>query len=354
MKKYFEQLDVFSVFIAASCLGLVGCAGLSALYLPAQKNSHDVAGETVSLKMLNGTNIVKYADAWQAAFGVPLTVTTPPPPKEGEKFLPLAAFAAPLAAEATGLLVGYVTNGLNQEASLYTAQFGRTRAFDSFWQITPTGTNVNYYGFEIIRTTKNHQIKDANQPENTAAFDLVCGIRPSSDQKVVEIAPLRYARNSSKAKVLDITWWSWFVPPFIQPLFLLPKHGTYVKTSVDIEVDAIWVSGNEQVNLNKVAAFTIDLPDADLDKPKVLYASSENSLGESSGWVGGIPFSAAIAVSPNGITYAGTFTLKATVTEKDPSNAQQDLQKLGTLIGSQDQKIIAIVTNAVGSATAGR
>jgi hypothetical protein len=336
-------------------MGLAGCSGLTALYLPAHSNSRDVVGENVSLKTLYPAEMLQYSNEWQSVFGQSLLQPTPSG-SNAPQFA--AALAAPLAAAATGFLVGYVTNGLNREASLYTAQFGKTRAFDSFWEITTseTGTNQNlhYYGFELTRHTKAHNGTDPLKQKDAPAFTLVCGMRPSSDGRLIEIAPLLYERTSSKAKVLNIQWWSFLLPPFIHPLFLLPNQGTRVKTSVDIEVDAVWITGNEVANLSKVAAFTIDLPDFDLDaKIDVIRASGDNTLGESSGWIAGIPISN-ITLPAVGTKYAGTFTLKATVTEKDPSNAQQDLQKLGTLVGGQEQKVIAIVTNAVQSAAGGK
>jgi hypothetical protein len=311
------------------------------------------------------------------------------PVKAGNKVLPL--FAAAAASAVVGFAVDYVQKGLQEEATLYEAQFGTTIASDQFWifgtnqpgsddtsiksSVTTTkterrivGTNEepttvttttvledktqstyfqryvqNYYGFRITRGV----------PGTTKAFELVCGIAPSYDQQVFRVAPLYFRTVKSKAKILGDVWWT-YVLPWTIPSKFFKKDGHHIDTKVDIDIDGYWKDKDQQLKVAKLATIPLTFQSYDISKSIPLTASGSwteggksvtagEIKGTASGWLLSVPFSldpTGKPVSVGTAPYAGALTLKVVVTEKDPSNAKQGLEQLAQIVGQQKQPII--------------
>lgn len=379
MKRRFLDVVILLAMVAAG----TGCKVL----LPAHPNSNARKGEAVRIEMLGLDDMRSYAQDYQIAFdGQRLPESLPV--KQQNKVLPLVAAAA--ASAVVGFAVDYVQKELKDEASLYEAQFGTTIAEDKFWvygtnnpseevsriqtavktlktESKTVGTNQeptvttdttvseerkqstylqrfiqNYYGFRVSRSV----------PDTTNAFVLVCGIAPSSDQQLFKIAPLYLETEKAKAKVLGDVWWTYLLP-WVWPGKFIKTDGHHIDTKVDIEIDGYWKDKDQQLKITKLAAIPLNFQGYDIGTPIPLTASGQragttNKVGKlkttASGWLLSVPFSLDAAGKPvlagESSPFAGAFTLKATVTEKDPSNAKQGLEQASELVGQQKQTIL--------------
>lgn len=316
MQKSFV-LSVLACGLTAALAG--GCQ----VFLPAHSKSHDIEGESVEVHMLDHeTMMAMYGDQYDAAFG-------------GKKVVPPAVAAA--ATALIGFAVDFTKKQIEEEASLYEAQWGKKAAFDHFW--SPDGKQ-QYYGFEVIRGTRKNPLRKLGEKQDTAAFHLVCGIAPSADGQMFQVAPLQLTINSVKAKVLSDQWLRTFYTVLWKPLL---RTGHEVDVSADVEITAIWRDKNQTAHLEQLATFTVAVPAFDLNANNTLDAG-DGLHSSPVGWFPGIPRSVYNNNDGKEIEGLGTFWVKATVTERDPSNAKKYLEQAADLVGKQKDTIVQIVT----------
>ncbi|MDX2170578.1 MAG: hypothetical protein SF182_26130 [Deltaproteobacteria bacterium] len=387
-----------------------GCA----VFLPRHPNSLDSKGEAVTVTLLDPLQFANTGkcDAYRKAFETRgdsigcCSLATPSPmtllftfivtkngvvifettdqkqaklryqeltAKAAVSFAP-AALAVPAAALATEFAVDFVKKELEEEATRYSAQFQGQAFFDDFWVVAATdienehqtvtrtdskgrvSTDLfawgsrettyrqRYCGIEITRTTKAH-------PKATPAFRLILGLAPSKDQQFLLAAPLSAQTQAAKAKVLDDRWWT---QVFLYGFAL--DAGDEVETHVDAEILANWRTQNPSASdamyrSEKLLALSFDVPRQNLDK------GFERVVGENrpkrrlpkrvGGWFGAVPRSFNELGVPVG---EGTGTVRVLVTERDPSNAKQNLQKAATELANSKDKIVEQVSDGAKKA----
>jgi hypothetical protein len=328
---------VTSMLLASGLVVTTGCSA----FLPAHINSHVFKGERVQITMLTWKDMegdsskgtVNVQPDYMAVF--PEVRALKIEQEEKARF----AFAAPAAAAAIGLAIDYVKKRLDEEATLYEAQFSQRIAADGFWirGSAEDPWEQHYYGFEVARYAEN-----GTEP----AYQLLCGLAVSKDGKMLKVAPLYFVTRKAKVKVLGKRGWS-----FLWDWAL--RTGDEIESHADIAIDAIYVNGDGEVETIALTSFPIDIgqyPLASGDGPyRVLRKAPGKDAGlletAPAGWFGGVPLSKDIASDK---TQAGTFWVGATVTEKDPSNAKRYLETASKSLDEHREKIIKIVTDKVG------
>src|SRR5207249_919812 len=129
-------------------------------------------------------------------------------------------------------------------------------------------------------------------------------------------------------------------------------------SKVDLTVDGYWKDRDQSLKVTKIAAMSLNFDGYDIASPEPLTVSGDVPTGSfykkagklsstASGWLLAAPFS----LDPNGHPvaagqlepYAGTFAIKAVVTESDPSNAKQRLEDAAELVGKEKEKIVALI-----------
>lgn len=372
-------LNPFGILILIALLpAMTGCK----VFLPAHKNSNHRAGEKVIITPLDhdamtGSN---YWKEYQSAFG--FKPSKPEPAVSGGQRDPVTASA--VAAAAIGFAVDYVKKELQQEATLYEAQFRASDAYDNFWILTTNGTTQlesavtrktterienrtvgtnteprirtevtevvtekvrkdyggyrqNYFGIEIQRLV-------GGKP----ALKAVIGLAPSSDQQFFAMAPLSFQTWRTKAKILSDRTITYFAP-WNWPGKLMKTHGHHVNTTLSIEMDGYWKTQPQEAHITKLTATEFQFQGYDISDCKEWTASGREGDGtklsqKTAGWLLGVP----ISILPNGnmvqpaTGYAGTFAIRVLVTEKDPSNAKEDLEKAAKLLEDNKAKIVEL------------
>ena len=376
-KNALKTQAIFALGLLLS-LGGPGCKVL----LPAHPNSNKRQGESVTIRMLDRSGMKGYEADYKAVFGSALPAV--PSAEDNNAIRRAAAPAAAVASVLVGLAVDYVQKELQKEASLYEAQFGSAIAVDDFWQKTAAATNrppvtktitqrdvtrkdnkkvggtdqpeeilnttetvreviqnasaeyaQNYHGFEIIRAVGGNE-----------CFKVVFGLAPSQDGQFFRVAPLYFRTSRTKAKILSDTTLS-YLAPWNWPGKLMKSDGHHVDTTVAIDMKGFWKDKDQEVRIASIAAAEFSFSGYDIRANHELRAAGKASdpnaekLGATpSGWLLGVPISFESNGTLVNTKHAGTFALKVTITEKDPSNAKQDLEKAATLVGNQKEKIL--------------
>jgi hypothetical protein len=318
--------------VALAAIGTSGCA----FFLPKHARSLDLAGEQVTIDLLEESAWKQDKDVGQMT--VPETLShidcKPPAAK--------AIGAAEAAGLVAGIVVDFVKAELEEEATRYEAQYGRRIAADRFWRAERSGDkecwSQNYVGFGVRRSTKAHG--------NTApAFRMVFALEPSEDQQVLLVRPVFAKLESAKAKVLD--WRLWSPPSWF--LWLFRSTGNEVNVDVAVDLDAIWIDTKQKANVEKLGTFNVGLGNYDLDRREPVNAGILSS--QWAGWFPAVPMS--VRKLGRRSTYAGTFWIKVVVTERDPGNAKQLLEKAAQQVGSHREEIVKIVETEAGGGASG-
>lgn len=371
-----------------------GCS----ILLPRHPRSHDIKGESVTIRMLDCEAMqAGYAGQWKAAFpaqnGGVLDCSSAVPSNRGGTFVlrtkeglfiakaeslkdiakaineykavtaQAAIAAAPIVAAAAGFAVDYIKKQLEEEATRYSAQFEGTAYIDNFWtigtrlltaadlppeiaasleakslmiEIVSTQRRQHYFGFEMTRTTKEHP--GGGEPP---AFRLVAGIAPSTDQQVLLVAPLLFETQAAKAKVLDARWWTWVPIPYGWAL----DASDEIETKINLELTATWRTAPDRdkkqvYQTEKIFGWSTDLPGQDLNQPKPIDTIG-GKLRQTGGWFGTVPISYDLDGVPVG---TGTATLRVLVTEHDPSNAKKALEQAADAVGNQKETVVKFVS----------
>lgn len=361
-----------------------GCTVTSGL-LPAHSNSFFKEKERVEVEFLTKDDIkqgkleyyrmkdggcqrdsILYSARFKNAFGVDVD----------EAETQRAGAAAWAASYLAGLAIDAVASQLQQEATLYEAQFGKTQAYDDFWiwdaedyetsltleetiekQFKLDGKKYNekgqedekngkenlegkfsqgirtetrrevkspklkqkYWGVRIRRTVRGPDLVNAkdctpSNSDNATAFELVLGIAPSRDQQMFRIAPLLFWTPLAKAKVLSNEYWSWLPPMILGKLYGSP--GSEIDSNVTVQIQAYWRGSDQQLHTSTVGTIPLNFTSYDIEKREVLAA------GKPSEWLLAVP----VSYKANGVpapsggsssgTSLGTFSIKVSVVEK--------------------------------------
>ena len=110
-----------------------------------------------------------------------------------------------------------------------------------------------------------------------------------------------------------------------------------------------WKTQGQEARITKLTATEFQFQGYDISDPKEWTASGKEGKGtklsqKTAGWLLGAP----ISLLPNGNVvqppsgYAGTFAVRVLVTEKDPSNAKEDLEKAAKLLEDNKTKIVEL------------
>jgi hypothetical protein len=267
---------------------------------------------------------------------------------------PPEEFAPALAALAATFIdygIKYVQTQLQKEAKSYTAQFSINVAEAGFWTSSSHQKRVLaacaqdlYVNFgqpsdqgwltddksllqrlvalEFVRKTKSY----------SPAFDFVALMVPSQHNDVFLLQPIYLLDNSAKAKILARRPWApWTYLPMIHA-------GNTVRVKTNITMSAIWVDNNQAAHTETIASF--DLPDETvvLGEPKKDFPKG--------GWFQGVPLTEQIG--GNGVPASGAngaFWVNITVTEQDPSNAEQYIKEAAQAVSDNKSKIESAITS---------
>ena len=322
---------------AAIAVGLSLLCTSCKIFIPAHRNSNWRNGEQVQIELINFQAAVadtNFSANYKAVFGFI------PGERKEPKF---AIAAAPIVAAVAGFTLDYVAKSLQEEAKLYTAQFGDTIADSRFWILQGGKQTPNYYGVRITR-----DIVDS-KGRRTNAYKLVCGMCPTPDDRLITMKPLIFSTHKAKAKVIGngpasvIAVYPW--------IFNHPN--SQIDSTVGFKIDGYFKDKDQFMKVVPMGAFSFKFPAYDLSCARELTATATNKNDriptQSSGFLDTAPFS----IDPNGkpvigdANFTGSFTIKVTVTEADTSNAQQNIEKLGELVSQQKQAIIGQITNLV-------
>jgi len=352
-------VSITGLVAATSCNGSFGI-------LPRHPDSNFRDGEEVRIDMLDLEAMRQYEDSYKAAFKVPL----PSLSNQVEESAILSGAAAMI----VGYAVKYAQKELSKEATLYEAQFSQAAAKDGFWQQSPAvktftttsqkaiatfndkwngetwteqsrsrtrtetqevvkspslAVTQSYYGIRVAR-----RVGGGDWSTKAPAFELVYGLHPSVDQQMFQVVPLELRIERAKAKVLSDKWFTWILPwAWFSKLIRVPGHE--IGIDIALQIDAYWRDAAQVQQIQTVAALETKISAYDLDRKPTLRAGS--GLPENGpGWLVGVPVSHGPDGTPVGL---GTFVVKATITERDTSNAKQYLEDAAQLIGANEEGI---------------
>jgi len=334
---------LLKISVLLASLNIMGCS----VFLPAHVNSEDKKGEQVDIIMLNYDQMKEYQTDYEAAFGAKSLI------KESSlHFVTSTGGAESIpVGKVVDAAVGFVAKKLEEEAKKYEAQFGKKIAEEGFYKrVKDPQTKIisyflNYYGFKVVRHTSKSE-----EP----AFELVCGIYFSPGNRVFKLAPLRYCTRRAKAKVVSTSGWqNWYAKLWG---FVL-NTGDQLDTEIQITIEAISVDKYNQVKTESVGPpINLTFKSYDLWNCPVLRSGwvanntqdkdAEGKLQETIiGWLPPIPISYNSEGDPTG---TGTFWIDVRVTERDPSNIREYLQKAEETLREQVDSLVDFVEEKTG------
>jgi len=309
------------------------------LFIPAHHNSNYREGERVSIRLIDydaasATNSfgAEFRSNYFAAFN-----EYPGDHPEPKFLLP----AAPIAAAAAGFVLDYVSKSLAEEAKLYQAQFGDSIADSRFFHLVSGQRQFNYYGLVVTRDL----VDSDGHLEN--AYTLVCGICPTADARLMTMKPLIFTTPKAKVKVVGNGPCSYLA---VYP-WLFKKPGDQINSTVDFKIDGYFRDKDQLMKVIPMGAFSFKFPGYSLGSHHKLRAASADAVTKIPDQASGFLDSAPQSIDQDGkavvADFTGAFTLKATVTETDTSNAQENLEKLGELVSGQKNTVIKFITNSL-------
>lgn len=239
----------------------------------------------------------------------------------------LFAALAPIAIE---WLFEKTKSVIEQQAALYESQYTAVAYGSGFWQKPTTGdTNTpRYGGFELLRWT-NELPEEQGEP----AMRLVVAFVPSPDDpRFFLLEPVFLQIQSSRAKVAGSSG-----------KLSLRLHGS---------LEGFWITDKFESRRQDVATIDWFVDDIELSdtSPRYFNRSSQRpDLPYVAGWFVGPPlsFTPDKDGKPVRLTAGTPVRLALVVTEKDKSNAKEQLEKLPGVLDTIKPK----VDEAVGSIT---
>lgn len=306
---------------AVLSLALAGLLTGCSVVFPSHRNSYDLRGEQVALRMLDGRQLCARRDE---ILSRPAGIDIYPECQQADPTTrALPALLAPLAVQATSSAIRFLAARLEAESRRYEAQFGQRIAVDEFWL---RGGEFHHRGFELVRTTSRNA-----RPESPA-FHLVAVFEPSMDRTVLLVKPVYAWNQSAKAKVLArhwsiVSWFDWFT-----------KATNDVEMRIDVSMDEIYITKKGEAKTAKLGAMTFEIPGYSLDDSRELGPG--DFAGSHGGWLPPVRRSF-VNGQPSGL---GTFWLEARVTERDPSNARQVLKRSAEHLKENESRIVETVS----------
>jgi hypothetical protein len=355
------------------------------------RNSYDVQGEQVTLRMLDETQIRSYASDHgfppkkQEEFKSRLAEEFPklPDPNDNPRVLmmPAAGLAAAVIPFVAGAAVDAVRADLKKEAALFEAQFSVMNYERGFWAdlkdeprrvrlwkkvgdkwgptddsaVPPEKKKVwvekpNAAGkptlsveeVEVPSTVmtavqRYHGFEvlryTKEHPEGgPPAFRLVCLIVPAN----------RFRPTDATAKKADTN--IFLIKPLLfqtasakaKVAFLRPR----MDTKIDIAIDATWIERDQTARQSRVINGQFDVTGYDLNMTEILI---DKLKSKTSGWFGGVPVSVDRDGKPTG---NGTFKITVLVTESDQLESKQALEQVAKFVGDQKEKVVQAVAPA--------
>lgn len=310
------------LLLLACLMPLMGCS----FFLPEHSHSARVEGERVVIELITAEDLAatkgpllefcstNFKQDYKAAFDV-----DPPVPPDGGP----AAYVMDggvVAAAAVGFLVDYVKARIEEESDRYRAQYSSQVASEKFWNDAAKRI-PSVVGFRLRRLWG----------EGELASELIVGLCMSADGTMFRVSPLSFKMSAAKAKVMSDEW-RWLLLPTSWIRYAMGSTGHEVAVNVGIEMTGYWVEDKKGLHVEKLAALDLRLPDYDLEKMPCLRTSSGTLVKQLSGWLLAPPIS--------GTKGRGVFDLAVVVTEHDPSNAKQWLEKLAKRLGEERENII--------------
>ena len=354
----YKNKIISSTMLATSIsIFLSGCT----ILLPAHTRSNERASEKFSLTLLkkisycaqNPTGeINEFWQKYEAAYGVgskeSQCATSMVVQKDIGKCIPKDSantrivIPAAIASAALGLATDFLKQKLEEEKSLYTAQYTAKLVDDEFWTvqapnaltescklddgkdglrvITTYSLTPNYIGFKAER--------EINNPKNSAA-KFFYGFKQSADGRFIQIRPLYLNIAYSKTKVLSNEWFTWLPPfPLITKLFKVSDETIDIELATTME--AYWVEKGKSFDGPKtIAAFKTSVDgyslnnDTGTNGTAILDAAR---LNVDPGWMFSPPISGDLTNYISG-SKAGNFRITVSVTERDTSEATKYIEK---------------------------
>lgn len=248
-----------------------------------------------------------------------------------EQNLLVAPIVATAAVAAVGLATDYIKGKMEEEKSLYTAQYSAKKNDDGFWTVANKavqkemcfledgregtqniivyGLSPNYIGFKAAR--------DINKKGTKNAAEFYYGFKQSSDQRFMQIRPLSVSIPYAKAKVLSNELFTWIPPvPLAMKLFKIPDETIDLELATTME--AYWIGNNSSFDGPKtIASFKTNINGYSMNStPKLV----PKDLNTDAGWLLAPPISGDIN-SYNDRDKIGNTRLTLSVIERDTSEA---------------------------------
>lgn len=308
---------------------LGGCAGLP--------GSFDSSKESVSIRMLTFDDLQNYQVREPAPQGkgkpreadvkplfaqkLDMLRATPggrnfPAKPDDRAFAPLIALAPVVA----GAAIDLISQGLEQEATRYEAQFGGSTVQSGFWKTPPDGTSgvPNYWGFEVTRRTEPNGDYDGV----AATFVYLFIPSPDAGEPLFLIHPFFSRVVHTKAK-------------------LAPGAGSATVIS-DMSMSSVWVDKSRHAVSDTVAVARFERGGVVPGEPGEFNIDPST---QAAGWFVGVP----VSVDKNGQpTGRGVFRLTVNVTERDETKAKANIERVGRFLNDNKDKAVQVVTDHLG------
>ncbi len=314
---------------------LSGCG----LFLPAHSHSNFRDDEIVKVEFITMEDLCEkseYKDIrtdYNAANPVPCDQKV----KNDKENSQESVLGAALASAAIGFAVDFVQQKIEEESTLYEAQFEETILRQDFWD----GEKQRYGAIRVTREVPNTFFEGTS-----TAFEFVLGLFPSHDNQLFIAIPLQFRTNYAKAKVLSDELWWWLLPTsWLGKILQHDEHR--IDTNVAIEMVGYWRDKDQLLHTSTIAGFDINFNAYDLNK-RELWRYSE--LGNFPKFPAGPKaFFAGAPKSIKGGNYVGngSFITKVLVTERDRSNASKYLKELAKVVGEQKDQIITVINERI-------
>lgn len=349
-------------FGSATVLSLAGCSA----FMPPHSNSYDVSDEKVIIELISydqvvcANNIISISGTETG-----ISCVSDKYDKSGNKIMAGPLVVTPLVATAVTYVASaafdYAVEEIEQEASLYEAQYGKEMPADNFWSYVSTPACVNegekgclkykysssykpnYWGMRIKRTTEKN---------DDPAFDIILSFEKSSDGQLFKVVPEQLKITRSKAKVLSDETITYF-----NPLTWFPKlfntAGHKLNVNVDIKMDGYWRGSDQMLHSSSLAFLSIPVNGYDIESNPTL---DKDDLGGATGWMLTPP----VSMMPDGSRPAacqdpdkecsnksGNFAVSVTITERDPSNAKKYIEKASTYIKENKASAVDAINGTI-------
>ena len=382
---------MWRVIILICAAALLALCPACKILLPAHPNSNARSSQDVKLQFLTDDDITNDPNL-KAAYDVAF-----PELLNKDRESRVTPLAAPLAAAAIGAGINYISQSLKQEAELYEQQWIQKPLWtNGFWVLSnkpipkrddtsvvesesftekttreitvhpgPATTNEIRTETSIINLSTNHVAVWAdNYIQNIYGFrlrryvkdkvasELAFGFAPVEGQGLFFVKPLSYQCTKARAKVLSNRFPVSYLAVFP---WILKYPGTFVSTTVDVSIAAEWVE-KLKVHTDTIASFKLTYPDYNIADGKPWFLGQKGSKIPNApvGVFGGVPISSdskgqPIAEQGRGkLKHLGVFSIGVVVTEKDASNAKNQIEYLETVLDKNKTNIQSKASSLLG------